>query len=69
MPDAGDRFMSLQVINEDHYVPAVYYRPGSHALTCDAVGTRYAVAAIRTLTDPAVPKISPKSMCCRTRSK
>ena len=56
MPDAGDRFMSLQVINEDHYVPAVYYRPGSHTLTRDAVGTRYVVAAIRTLADPADPK-------------
>ena len=56
MPDAGDRFMSLQVINEDHYVPAVYYRPGSHTLPRDAVGTRYVVAAIRTLADPADPK-------------
>lgn len=56
MPDAGDRFTSLQVINEDHYVPAVYYRPGSHTLTRDAVGTRYVVAAIRTLADPADPK-------------
>ena len=25
LPDAGNRFMSLQVINQDHYVPAVVY--------------------------------------------
>ena len=27
MPDAGKRFMSLQVINEDHYAPNVFYAP------------------------------------------
>lgn len=56
MPDAGNRFMSLQVINEDHYVPAVYYGPGARTLTREGVGTRYAVAGIRTLVDPADPK-------------
>jgi hypothetical protein len=25
LPDAGKRFMSLQIINEDHYVPFVAY--------------------------------------------
>jgi hypothetical protein len=56
MPDAGKRFMSLQVINEDHYVPAVYYGPGRHTLTRQNVGTRYVVAGIRTLADPNDPK-------------
>jgi hypothetical protein len=28
MPDAGKRFMSLQVIDEDEYVPNVYYGAG-----------------------------------------
>jgi hypothetical protein len=52
MPNAGKRFMSLQVINEDHYVSGVYYGPGSHTLTRQNVGTRYILAAIRTLVDP-----------------
>jgi hypothetical protein len=52
MPDAGSRFMSLQIIDEDHYTPAVYYGPGTHTLTREAVGTRYAVVGIRTLVDP-----------------
>ena len=56
MPDAGKRFMSLQVIDEDHYVPAVFYGPGSHTLSADQVGTRYVMTAIRTLVDPADPK-------------
>ena len=33
LPDAGKRFMSMQVINEDHYTPAVVYGAGSHTLT------------------------------------
>src|SRR6516225_4669300 len=30
LPDAGKRFMSMQIINEDQYTPAVYYGAGSH---------------------------------------
>ena len=41
LPDAGKRFMSMQVINEDHYVPEVVYGKGSYTLTKDKVGTRY----------------------------
>src|SRR5882762_424129 len=33
MPDAGKRFMSLMIINEDHYVPAVVYGAGSYTFT------------------------------------
>jgi hypothetical protein len=53
MPDPGKRFMALQIINEDHYVPNVFYGAGVHTLTRENVGTRYVVVAIRTLVDPA----------------
>ena len=33
LPDAGKRFMSMIVIDEDHYTPAVYYGAGSHTFT------------------------------------
>lgn len=56
MPDAGKRFMSMQVINEDHYVPQVTYDAGEHTLTKEGVGTRYVVVGIRTLVDPADSK-------------
>ena len=56
MPDPGKRFMSLQVINEDHYVPAVYYGAGTRTLTRENVGTRFATVGIRTLVDPNDPK-------------
>ncbi len=55
MPNAGKRFMSMQVINEDHYVPAVYYGAGSYMLDKKKVGTRYVAVAIRTLVDPNDP--------------
>lgn len=55
LPDAGKRFRSLQVINEDHYVPEVVYASGSHTLDKAKVGTRYVAVALRTLVDPADP--------------
>ncbi|WP_249780274.1 DUF1254 domain-containing protein [Bradyrhizobium sp. dw_411] len=56
MPDAGNRFMSLQVIDEDQYVPAVYYGSGSHTFTRERIGTRYLGLAVRTLADPNNPE-------------
>jgi hypothetical protein len=56
LPDAGKRFMSLQVISEDHYVPLVAYGTKPVTLTRDLVGTRYVGAAVRTLVDPSNPK-------------
>ena len=55
LPDAGTRFLSLMVVNQDHYVPLVAYGAGRHSLTKREIGTRYAVAAVRTFVDPANP--------------
>jgi hypothetical protein len=52
LPDPKGRFMSMQVITEDHYVPAVFYGQGEHTLTRDDIGTRYVMPAIRTLVNP-----------------
>jgi hypothetical protein len=52
LPDAGSRFMSMMIVSEDHYVPAVYYAAGPHTITKEMVGTRYALVGIRTLVDP-----------------
>ena len=45
LPDAGKRFMSMQVINEDHYTPTVVYAPGPH--TTDEGQRRHALRARR----------------------
>jgi hypothetical protein len=52
LPDPGGRFLSMQVITEDHYVPDVFYGRGTHTLTRKDIGTRYVMVAIRTLVDP-----------------
>ncbi len=52
LPDSAGRFMSLQVISEDHYTTQVAYAPATVTLTRDEVGTRYVAAAVRTLVDP-----------------
>jgi hypothetical protein len=56
LPDAAKRFMSMQVIDEDQYTPEVIYDAGSHTLTKEQIGTRYVLAAVRTLVDPNDPK-------------
>jgi hypothetical protein len=53
LPDAGKRFMSMQVFDEDEYSPMVVYKPGTYALKREDIGTRYCVAALRTLVNPA----------------
>jgi hypothetical protein len=55
LPDAGKRFMSMMIVNQDHYVPMVIYKPGRYKLDKARIGTRYVVAAVRTLVDPANP--------------
>lgn len=55
LPNAGKRLMSLEVISEDHYAPMVVYAPKQVTLTKENVGTRYAMAAVRTLADPNDP--------------
>jgi hypothetical protein len=56
LPDAGKRFMTLMTIDEDHYVVEVVYDSKPHAYTRGQVGTRYLLAAARTLVDPTDPK-------------
>jgi para-nitrobenzyl esterase len=52
LPDTRKRFMSMQVISEDHYTIEVVYAPGRFIYTKDKVGTRYVFIIIRTLADP-----------------
>ena len=51
LPDAGKRFMGMQVVNQDQYTRATYYGAGTHTLTREMIGTRYAIAVVRFLVD------------------
>src|SRR5262245_7061461 len=57
MPDAGKRFMSMQTIDEEHYVVAVAYGAGTYTFSREEVGTRYLLTAFRKLIDPAKPGV------------
>ena len=53
LPDAGTRFRSMMVLNQDHYVQDVVYGAGAHSYTREGIGTRYVLLALRTLVNPA----------------
>jgi hypothetical protein len=55
VPDPGNRFVSTQIITEDHYVPDVFNGAGSHTLIHERIGTRYVMAGVRILVDPDDP--------------
>jgi hypothetical protein len=55
LPEADGRYMSLHVINQDHFSYAVS-EPGRYELTEDAVGSRYVYLIIRTFIDADDPK-------------
>lgn len=55
IPDAGHRYVSVMIVNQDHYVNAVLHDPGEHELTFERFGTPHVLVAARVLVDPADP--------------
>jgi hypothetical protein len=55
MPDPGDRYQSLMLINEDHSIPPAVYGPTTSTLTMEEMGTRYILMCVRTFADPDDP--------------
>ena len=55
MPDAGDRYMSVMVVNNDGYINAVFHGGGTYKLTVDEFDTPYVVLAVRLLADASDP--------------
>ena len=56
LPDPGNRFMSMQVYDEDEYVVEVVYGAGTRHYDRSRVGSRYVLAAVRTLVNPDDPE-------------
>ncbi|MDF2563514.1 MAG: carboxylesterase, partial [Microbacterium sp.] len=52
LPDTGTRYISVHVINQDHYTAGILRDPGEHTLTSDLAGTDYAAVLVRILADP-----------------
>ena len=55
IPDSGDRYMSMQAINQDHNIPPSIYGPATKTYTMENMGTRYILIGIRTFADPNDP--------------
>ena len=57
VPDAGGRYLSVMVVNEDHYINRVFHGAGKYsASTWTRYDTRYACRApLRVLADPHDP--------------
>jgi len=55
LPDAGKRFMSMQLISQDERSPPAAYGAGKYTVTKQKVGTRYVLVGVRTLIDPNDP--------------
>ncbi|TDW59977.1 uncharacterized protein DUF1214 [Novosphingobium sp. PhB55] len=52
LPDAGARYMSMQIFDEDQYTKPTIYDPGSYTLDRANFDTRYVLVGIRTLVNP-----------------
>jgi hypothetical protein len=54
LPEIGGRYMSMHVVNQDHYM-FVESEPGTYKLTENKVGTRFAYVTIRTFYNAGDP--------------
>jgi len=55
IPDAGGRYLTVMVMNEDGYVNRVIHDPGDEPLTEDEFDTPYVLLIARILVDPTDP--------------
>ncbi|MFT4670674.1 MAG: hypothetical protein ACI945_000006 [Pseudohongiellaceae bacterium] len=55
LPDAGDRYMSVQVVNEDGFTNNLFHGGGRHKLSLKEFHTDYVWLLVRTLVVDSVP--------------
>ena len=55
MPDSGERYMSVMVVNEDHYINKVIHDAGTYELTMAEFDTSYVILVGRTLVNASDP--------------
>ena len=56
IPESGDRFLSLMLINQDHSILPAIYKAGTYEFTQEDIGTRYLQVVIRTFVDANDPE-------------
>ncbi len=55
IPETGDRYLSIMVVNEDHYINKVYHDAGTYKLTMKEFHTPYVLLAVRILVNSSDP--------------
>ncbi|MCA0939850.1 DUF1214 domain-containing protein [Salipiger pacificus] len=55
LPDAGTRYVSAMVVNQDHYINKVFLGGGIHTLDQGTFDTPFVVIVVRTLVDASDP--------------
>ena len=55
VPDAGGRYLSVMVVNQDHYIDRIIHEPGTHELAVEEFGTPYVALGVRILVDADDP--------------
>ena len=47
LPDSGERYLSVMVVDQDHFINRIIHEPGDHDLTIDEFGTPWVAVAAR----------------------
>ena len=55
VPDSGDRYLSVMVVNQDHHINRLFHDPGEYDLTVAEFDTPWVLVAVRVLVDPVDP--------------
>ncbi|MFT6092921.1 MAG: hypothetical protein ACJA2Q_000810 [Pseudohongiellaceae bacterium] len=55
MPDAGDRYMSATVINQDHFINKIFHGAGHFSLDIEEFDTPYVLLTVRILANSEEP--------------
>ncbi len=53
VPDGGARYISVMVVNQDHYINRILHDPGEYTLTVEEFDTPWVAVGVRILVDPA----------------
>ena len=55
IPEVGERYVSVMVVSQDHYINRVFHTPGDHHLTAEEFGSDFVMVTARILVDPENP--------------
>ena len=55
IPERGDRYVSVMIVNEDHYINEIFHDAGQYAIDIDRHESPYVAVAARVLVDPNDP--------------